>query len=163
MTAEASTFTVATVIVAHAARDGMGDTPPWDDVLAGLRRLRDDPTGAEHLRRAVHALNNKDAVGVIASWCSRLLEIDESAEREANRMGAVIAQPVQMGFIGFTVSAALTLAVGTLSILPGAILLVSCGAATGTATYTRWKYSQVEHSRKLDADRTKRLLAVLKV
>lgn len=162
MNGEESTREIASVIVAHAARDGMGDTPPWDDVMAGLRRLRDDPTGAEHLRRAVDALNNKDAVGIIASWCNRLFEIDEAAGRDAGRMGAVFVQPLQMGFIGFTVSAALTLAVGTLGALPGAVLLAFCGAAASTATYTRWRFSRVEDTRKRDADRTKRLLAVLK-
>ena len=157
-----STLSVAHALVAHAARDGMGDSPAWDDIVAGLRQVRDDPAGADHLKRAIAELNSPEPTSIVSSWFTRLLEDDESAARNASRAGTVLMQPIQTGFLGISGGATLALAIGTIALVPGGVLLVACLCAVGSATYGRWRLSRVEDVRKRDADRTKRILVILK-
>ena len=157
-----STVTVAHALIAHAARDGMGDSPAWDDKLAGLRQVRDDPAGADHLKKAIAELNSPEPTSIVSSWFTRLLEDDESAARNAGRAGTVLMQPIQTVFLGLSSGATLALAIGTIDLLPGGVFLVACLCAGSYATYGRWRLSRVEDIRKRDADRTKRILAILK-
>ena len=144
-------------LIAHAARDGLGEEVSWVDVELAISQLLDAAVSASNLRRRMEKVNDAEVALTLADWFDRAADARETDARNAARPSEKILAPLQgVGFGGAATAAILT-ASGALGLAAGAIIGASALAAGLGATVGRLRLSGRQDDALADSKAIRRM------
>ena len=152
--------TVVDALIAHAARDGLGEDVSWAQVEAAISDLLGSPTAASNLRQRISKINDPEAALTLADWFDQASDGRDKDALDAARPAEKIFAPVQgVGFAGVA-TALFFAATGALALPAGVIIGAGAMGLAGVATYGRWRLSKREDEARSEAKALRRLAAI---
>ncbi len=145
--------TLVLALAAYAARDGLGETLPLEDVPAAVWALQDDAVGPRDLRAVMTRLNDPAVAATLEDWFIRAAAEREEDAQAAARAAERLLAPLQIATMGGGAASAAAIAAGT-AVLAAALIVAAA------ASFGRWRLAKREDEAKADAAAIRRLAEI---
>lgn len=143
-------------LIAHAAKDELGEQVIWSDVEAAVIELSGLDGAATVLRRQMDRLNDPDVARTLEDWFLRAATARDRDARDAARPAEKILAPLQGVAFGAAGTAAILAAAGTLGLAAAFPAGIAALVIAGGTSYSRWRLSEREDDAHADAKAIRR-------
>lgn len=158
----ATNMAVIDALIALAARDGLGDDVPWDEVELAISQLLEAPVSMSNLRRRMEKVNDAEVALTLHDWFVLAADAREKDARDAARSSDKVLAPLQGVGYGSAVTAALFAGTGALGLVAGVAVAVSALVFAIGATMGRLRLSGREDAANDDVRAIRRMAKILR-
>lgn len=154
---EPSSLEIIDALIAFAARNGLGEDVPWEDIEIAISQLLDHPVAQSDLRGRMNQLNDPEVALTLADWFDRAADARDKDARDAARPSEKVLGPFQAVGFGSAGTAVILTATGALTLGAGLLIGVAALTFAGSVTFGRSRLSKREDVASADARKIRRL------